>query len=197
MTVTTTALQRHVGFFDPAGTGIVTLAQTVAGMRRLGIPRVWRIVLPPIIQLFLGYLTEGHLSVVIRVDRIVRGKHPFDTGVFDTTGEVDPRAFDALFASAHGDAVSADEMRAVITARGNRLPGMGKVAGYLGHWFSSREVDLLFCVACDTTKSVNGRTVKAISKQALRTFYDGTLLHVLARRRALVAAGCVLKRQGA
>jgi hypothetical protein len=197
MTVTTTALQRHVGFFDPAGTGIVTLAQTAAGMRRLGIPLVWRIVLPPIIQLFVGYLTQGHLSVVIRVDRIARAKHPFDTGGFDATGEVDPGAFDVLFASAQGDALSADEMCAVITARGNRLPAMGKVAGYLGHWFSRREVDLLFCIACDTTKSVGKRTVKAVSKQALRTFYDGTLLHDIARRRALVAAGCVLKRQGA
>jgi len=186
-----TALQRHASFFDPLGTGQITLAQTFRGLRRLGVRRVWRIILPPIIHGFLGYLTQGRPSLVIRIDRIAQGKHPFDSGTFDTYGELDPSAFAALF-EGHGDAITADEMRAVISSRGNRLPQMGKIAGALGHWFSGKEVAVFFCVAADTTKNVGGRAVDAVSRQTLLRFYEGTLFPDLARRRALVDAGCVL-----
>ena len=58
---------------------------------------------------------------------------------------------------------------------------MGKAADVLGKWFSRREVRLFFCIAADTTK--NG--VPAVSERTLRRFYDGSLLHVLARRRRI------------
>jgi hypothetical protein len=188
-----TALERHASFFDPAGTGEVRIGQTVAGMRRLGVKLVWRIVLPPIIQLFLGYLTQGRPSLVIRVDRIARGKHPFDTGTFDDGGEFDAQAFGALFGG-DSDLLTADEMCAVVAARGNRLPRKGKLAGALGHWFSGKEVRLFFCVAADSTKVVGGRAFEAVRKETLRRFYDGTLFPDLARRRILVENGCVLRR---
>jgi hypothetical protein len=190
-----TALARHAGFFDPAGTGEVRLGQTAAGMRRLGVKLVWRIVLPPIIQVFLGYLTQGRPSLVIRLDRIARGKHPFDTGTFDESGAIDAGAFEELFAGVDGHALTADEMRAVIAARGNRLPRMGKLAGVLGHWFSGKEVSLFFCVGADTTKVAGGRAVAAVSRETLRRFYDGTLFPDLARRRILVENECVLRRR--
>jgi hypothetical protein len=189
---TPTALERHAGFFDPKGTGFVTMAQTREGMERLGVTWIWRMVLPPIINGFLGYLTEGRPSTVIRVDRIAQGKHPFDSGTFDAKGEADPAAFDALFAG--GDLLTAEEMKAVVSSRGNHLPEMGRVAGALGHWFSSREIELFFCVAADSSKMVGGREVPAVSKKTLRAFYDGTLLPELARRRILVEAGCVKRR---
>ncbi len=193
MATETTALERHVGFFDPGGTGLVTMGQTRSGLRRLGVSWIWRIVLPPIINGFLGYLTHRRISFVIDVARIAQGKHPFDTGVFDATGGEDTTAFDALFAE-RGEALTADEMRATISTRGNRLPAMGKVAGVLGHWFSGKEVRLFFCVAADAVKTVEGRRVPAVTRPTLRAFYDGTLLQSLARRRALVEAGCVVRR---
>jgi hypothetical protein len=187
------ALQRHVGFFDPAETGRITMGQTRAGMRRLGVHWIWRALLPPLINGFLGYLTQRRVSFVVDVARIAQGKHPFDSGVFDATGERDPAAFEALFASA-GETITAAEMRAVIAARGNRLPAMGKLAGILGHWFSGKEVGLFFCVASDATKMVDGRAVPAVTRATLHAFYDGTLLAALARRRVLVEAGCVRRR---
>jgi hypothetical protein len=190
-----TALERHAAFFDPNRTGVVRIGQTYAGLRRLGVSLVWRLVLPPIIHGFLGYLTQKRVSFVIAIDRIADGKHPFDSGVFDDRGELDPTAFDELFAGAGGEAITADEMRAVISRRGNRRKEMGRLAGLLGHWFSGKEVRLFFCVAADSTKTVGGRTVEAVTKGTLRTFYDGTLLRDIARRRALVAAGCVVARQ--
>lgn len=185
-----TALQRHAAFFDPGATGVVTMGQTFAGMRRLGVRLVWRLVLTPLIHGFLGYLTQGRLSLVIRIDRIARGKHPFDSGTFDPNGDFDLSAFDALFERC-GDAITLDEMCAVISARGNRLPKMGKIAGTLGHWFSGKEVAVFFCVASDATKTVGGRPVNAVTKATLRRFYEGTLFPDIARRRALVNAGCV------
>jgi hypothetical protein len=190
LTLRPSALQRHAAFFDPQGTGVVKMGQTFHGMRRLGVRLVWRVVLTPIINVFLGYLTQGRPSLVIRIDRIAHGKHPFDSGSFDTEGEFDPSAFTALFEK-YGNAITVDEMRAVISARGNRLPQMGKVAGALGHWFSSREVCLFFCVASDTTKNVGGSAVDAVTKKTFERFYEGTLFPELARRRALVDAGCV------
>jgi hypothetical protein len=187
-----TALQRHASFFDPAGTGLVTMRQTYAGMGRLGVHTVWKVLLTPVINLFLGILTKGPLLVIV-IDRIADGKHPYDSGTFDDRGEVDEQAFDALF-QAYGDAITADEMRAVISARGNRKPAMGKLAGALGHWFSSREVQVFFCVAADTRKTVNGASVPAVRKETLRRFYDGTLFPDLARRKVLVEAGCVARR---
>jgi hypothetical protein len=187
-----TALERHVGFFDPDGTGFVTIRQTREGMRRLGVVWIWRTILPFIINGFLGYLTQRRPTFVIRVDRIAQGKHPFDSGTFDDGGHADPAAFEALFAG--GDPLTADEMCAIISARGNHKKEMGPIAGGLGHWFSRREVELFFCVAADTTKSVEGRVVPAVTKKTMRAFYDGTLLPELARRRILVEAGCVAPR---
>jgi hypothetical protein len=101
-----TALERHASFFDPEGTGFVTWRQTYRGMRRLGVHLPWRVLLTPVINGFLGALTQGHASFVIRIDTIAKGKHPYDSGTFDARGELDPTAFDALFADG-SDAVTA------------------------------------------------------------------------------------------
>ena len=194
-----TALQRHVAYFDPEGTGLITLRQTREGMRRLGVPLPLRILLSLIINGMLGYVTQGRPSMVIRIDRIAQGKHPFDSGTFDRSGEIDTTAFDALFASAAStgdatDTLTADEMHALITSRGNQMVDRGPLAGALGRWFTVREVNLFFCVAADTTKTVNGRAVPAVRKKTMWAFYEGTLLPDLARRRVLVEAGCVRRR---
>jgi hypothetical protein len=187
-----TQLETHASFFDPKGTGSVTMGQTYAGMQRLGVHVWWRIALTPIINGFLGMLTKGP-PFVIAVDRIAQGKHPYDSGSFGDDGNFDAQAFDALFAP-YGDAITADEMKAVISARGDRKLQMGRVAGALGHWFSGREVGVFFCVAADTTKKVGSRSVPAVRKDTFRKFYDGTLFPELARRRILAESGHFLHR---
>lgn len=193
-----TPLQRHAAFFDPEGTGSVTPRQTIAGLARLGVPWWWQLVLTPIINGFLGYLTQRKLSFTIRVERIADGKHPFDSGTFDDAGAIDDAAFEAVFASAADrDVVTAKEMRAVIVARGNRRPQMGKLAGVLGNWFSGKEVRLLFCVAGDTTATEDGASVPAIRRRTLRRFYEGELLPAIARARLVRAALDATARVGA
>lgn len=171
------ALERHASFFDPQGTRRITCGQTYAGMKRLGVPFVLRVLLTPVINGFLGFLTGGP-PFVIEIDRIEKGKHPFDSGTFDDAGGIDSGAFGVLFPPGR-DAITAAEMDQVITDRGDRRPQMGKVAGLLGHLFSKAEVAVLFLVASDTTKA--GR--RAMTRDTLRSFYDGTLFERIAARR--------------
>ena len=185
---TTSALERHVSFFDPDGTGKVTIGQTWAGLGRLGIGLGYRLLLTPIINGFLGYLTQGKVSFDIVVSKIADGKHPFDTGSFGDDGQVDEAALSRLVATGLGQALTAKEMRALILARGNRRPQMGKLAGSLGRWFSGKEVKLLFCLAADTTKREDGQDVPAVTPRTLRRLYDGSLFPLLARRRRIRGA---------
>ena len=185
---TTSALGRHVSFFDPDATGKVTIGQTWAGLGRLGIGLGYRLLLTPIINGFLGYLTQGRVSFEIVVSKIADGKHPFDTGSFGDDGQVDEAALSTLIDAGTGGALTAREMRTLILARGNRRPEMGKLAGSLGSWFSGKEVKLLFCLAADTTKREDGQDVPAVTPRTLRRLYDGSLFHLLARRRRIRGA---------
>jgi peroxygenase len=180
-TATVSPLERHAEFFDPTGTGRITCAQTYDGMKRLGVPFLLRVPLTPIINGFLGLLTGGP-PFVIEIDRIEKGKHPFDSGTFDDRGDVDQASFAALFPPGRTE-ITAAEMDQVISDRGDRKPEMGKVAGVLGHLFSKAEVAVLFLVASDTTKTVNGKSVRALTRDQLRSFYDGTLFDRIAAQR--------------
>ncbi|HEX8796804.1 MAG TPA: caleosin family protein [Polyangiaceae bacterium] len=180
-TVSSSALEKHASFFDPQGTHRITCGQTYDGMKRLGVPFLLRVLLTPVINGFLGLLTGGP-PFVIEIDRIEKGKHPFDSGTFDDAGGFDAGAFGVLFPPGR-DAITAAEMDLVITDRGDRRPQMGRVAGFLGHLFSKAEVAVLFRVASDTTKTVNGKPVPAMTRDALRSFYDGTLFDRIAARR--------------
>lgn len=178
---TESALERHAAFFDPLGTRRITCTQTYDGMKRLGVPLVLRLLLTPVINGFLGFLTGGP-PFVIEIDRIEKGKHPFDTGTFDDAGSLDAGAFGVLLPPGR-DAITAADMDQVITERGDRRPQMGKIAGFLGHLFSKAEVAVLFRVASDTVKTVNGKPARAMTRETLQAFYDGTLFERIAARR--------------
>jgi hypothetical protein len=183
-----TALQRHAAFFDPEGTGKVTMGQTWAGLGRLGVGFTYKVLLTPIINGFLGYLTQRKVSFEILIEKIADGKHPFDTGTFGDDGEIDKAALAEVLEIAGTTSMTAKEMRAHILARGNRRPQMGKLAGTLGSWFSGKEVRLFFCLAADTTKKEDGEDVPAVTPRTIRRLYDGTLFPLLARRRRMAAA---------
>ena len=181
------ALERHVAFFDPKNTGEVTMGQTWEGLERLGIPGYHRVWLTPVINGFLGYLTHQKISFRIAVARITQGKHPFDSGTFGDDGAVDKGAYDVLVNAGKEGALTAKEMRALILGRGNHRPQMGKLAGTLGSWFSDKEVRLFFCVASDTTKLEDGKQVLAVTPRQLERLYDGTLFHLIARKRRIAS----------
>lgn len=182
------ALERHVAFFDPDHTGEVRMKQTWQGLVRLGIPLHHRLWLVPVINGFLGYLTQGKLSSRIAIGKIANGKHPFDSGTFDDTGAIDETAYDVLVKAGRDGSLSAKEMRALILERGNRKPEMGSLAGSLGSWFSGKEVELFFCLAADAEKKEGDAVVPSVTPRTLRRLYDGTLFHLLARRRRIRSA---------
>src|SRR6476619_7533220 len=94
-----TVLERHVSYFDPDGDGEITISQTYRGLRGIGVGALIAVLLTVLINLFLGYLTQGKPSTRVSVRDIARGKHPYDTGTFNVNGELDEAAFTALFSA--------------------------------------------------------------------------------------------------
>jgi hypothetical protein len=83
-----TDLERHVSYFDPDGDGAITIAQTFRGLRNVGVVLPVACILTLIINVFLGYLTRRKLALSVSVRDIARGKHPYDTGIFDAQGNI-------------------------------------------------------------------------------------------------------------
>ncbi len=185
-----TPLERHVSYFDTDADGEITLAQTFRGLRGVGVGAITAAGLTVLINVFLGYLTHGKPSLKVSVRDIARGKHPYDTGAFDTQGEIDEANFDALFtspfASEPRDRLTRDEIRKVIVKRGDPKKPFGEIGSALSNWFSGREIQLLLCVASDCKKVLpHGEAVSAISRRTLRRFYTGHLLFLLARSKRI------------
>lgn len=180
-----TALERHAGYFDADGDGLVPLSETYGGLRRLGVGWFTSGVLAGIINVFLGPITRGRATLTISVTNIKAGVHPFDTGVFDRQGKLDEAHFSALFEGGT-DRLTRAELRNVILGRGRAAHAGWK--GWLANQFSSAEARLLFCLASDSTKTVGGHAERAITRRRLRSFYEGRLLPALARRQRLAPA---------
>jgi len=185
-----TVLERHVSYFDPDGDGEITMSQTYRGLRGIGVGALIAGLLTILINLFLGYLTQGKPSTRVSVRDIARGKHPYDTGSFNVKGELDEAAFTALFsaptASPPYDRLTAAEIRKMIVKRGDPKKPFGELGSVLSNWFSGREIQLLLCVASDCTKRTEtGEERPAISLRTLRRFYTGHLLFLLARHKRI------------
>jgi hypothetical protein len=188
-----TALERHVSYFDTDADGKITIAQTFRGLRKVGVGRVTSAALTLVINVFLGYLTNGKPSLKISVRDIARGKHPFDTGTFNDRGEVELSNFARLFTSPTAqppfDRLTRAEIRGMIVKRGDPQKPFGELGSVLSNWFSGREIQLLLCVASDCKKATpSGEQLPAISLRTLRRFYSGHLLFLLARAKRIRAA---------
>lgn len=188
-----TVLERHVSYFDVDADGQITIAQTYRGLRNVGVPFPLAVFFTALINGFLGFLTQGKLSTKISVKDIAKGKHPFDTGSFDTRGERDRVAFEQLFSAPTTreprDRLTVEEIRAVIVKRGDPKKPFGEFGSLLSNWFSAREIELLLCAASDCNKALpGGEERRAISRRTLERFYSGELLFLLARRRRIAVA---------
>jgi len=158
-------------------------------MRALGIPQPLAGPLALVINFFLGRLTRGRWSLSISVSDIRRGKHPFSSGVFDAAGELDERAFAALFQPPHAraprDCLTYRELRARILQNGDPHQPHGPIGSVLSRWFSALELRTLFCLVCDRHKLIGDELLPALSRRRLRSFYEGRLLPALRRRRRI------------
>jgi hypothetical protein len=183
------ALELHARYFDPDHDEAVTPKQTLNGMTALGLPWLVAAPLALVINGFLGYLTRRKASLSISVPDIARGKHGFESGVFDQRGELDEAAFAELFMAPHArpprDCLTYRELRALMIANGDPGRPFGWIGSVLSRLFSAAEVFTLFCLASDRQKLIGDQVLPAMSRKNLRRFYEGRLFPLLARRRRI------------
>lgn len=184
------ALERHAAFFDPDRDGLVGPKQTYGGLKRLGIPAPLAFVLTGIINFFLGRLTQGTWSLAIATRQIHRGIHPYDTGSFDRSGDIDRAALAHVFDGPHAlpprDRLTEAELRRCIVERNDPQKPFGAFGSVLSRVFSWSETRLLFCLAADARKRTGGDEEPAITKKTLVRFYEGRLFYLLERRLRMV-----------
>lgn len=178
-----TPLEKHAAFFDEDGDGMITLWETRRALRRLGLGVVRSAAIAALIHAGLSPLTaEGILDVAllrIRVRNIHKGLHSADTGVYDAQGNFVEAEFDRMFdafSKSRPGHLNEAEIRRMIEANAARKPGwLGKLVSAKG------EFGLLLELAADSSDRVDGRMLRAISRERLMAFYDGTLFYQLTR----------------
>lgn len=176
-----TPLERHVAYFDADGDGVITVGETAARLRLLGVSYGRAYFIAAVIHAGLAPATAGGwldaLRLRIRVANIHQGVHPADTGVYDADGQFVPAEFERIFAEfakSRPGQINAAEIEAMIEANARRRPGaVAKLA-------AQAEFRLLLELGSDRADSPGGTPMLAISKERLREFYEGTLLYRLA-----------------
>ncbi len=176
-----TALQRHVGYFDPKRTGFVTLGNTARGIRDLGFGPVLSAVLTAIIHAALVPITGFNWQGRISVRAIDSGIHAGDTGIFGPDGELRPLVFEELFLATVGPDRAADP-DALVTSKELRRFMLRDEGVSVGALFSFLEAELLLRVAASTPDGGTGGA-RAMTKRRLLQFYEGRLFHAIARWR--------------
>jgi Ca2+-binding EF-hand superfamily protein len=168
-----TVLQRHAGFFDTNGDHKITMPETRQSLKDLGMPSWLTPIIALGINLGFGFQNAGRPSLTIDIDKITRTRNRSHTGAFDANGDFDQAAFDRMldvYDVNRSGSLSESEIQAMLAA--NRKDPVGGLA-------SQGEFRMLMAVGADTTEG----SQQAISRKALKSFYDGTLLYDLAARR--------------
>lgn len=174
-----TALQRHVSYFDPDRTGIITVRNTARSISALGVGFGWTWFLTLLIHLALQTKMGWDLKLRLHIRKIDDGVHAGDTGIFDGRGELRRDVFEQAFEKARGPAgldsflTYDDLVRFMLRDEGDSI----------GAKFSKAEAKLLLAVAKNRQEVVDGKTVDIISKRRLLQFYEGRLLPSVARYR--------------
>lgn len=183
-----TALQMHVAFFDRDSDGMITWSDTYEGCRALGFGVAKSAALASAINLALGSSTGGG-TFTVSLENIHLGKHDSDTDVYDENGNYSHKMFERLFNTYDtdgDDALSEDEFSALYSRK------YESAAGSVG---SRAEFGLLLDIAgVDRSKTSTWsacsywwcpsytRTVsyKALTKDTMSEFYDGSLFYTIA-----------------
>jgi hypothetical protein len=175
-----TALQRHVAYFDPEGTGIITFGATYRGSCDLGVVGPLALFLSGLIHLALAPLIGENLKLDLSIARIDRGIHPGDSGIFRGDGELSRAKLDQLFVFAVGEDRARDPDAALTQSDLYRFMLRDEPVS-LPAYFSWAESRLLLGVARNDRRGVNGELVDVISRKRLEQFYEGRLLPAIAR----------------
>ncbi|XWS63968.1 hypothetical protein CRYUN_Cryun06bG0146700 [Craigia yunnanensis] len=169
-------LQKHVAFFDRNHDGLVYPWETFEGFRAIGAGYFLSIFSSFFINVALSGKTRPgkfpSLLFPIEVKNIHLAKHGSDSGVYDKEGRFVPLKFEEIFskfARTHADALTSDELMAMLKA--NREPKDYK--GWIGGW---TEWKVLYSICKDNHGLLRKETIRAV--------YDGSLFEHLERERA-------------
>jgi hypothetical protein len=170
-------LLHHVLFFDENGDRQITLSESRHGLERLGIGTLQSTALSLVLNPILGKQAGGGLTTTVSVDGLVRNFKPSTTGIFGAGGRFNAPRFESLFTKNDlnkDGALDSDEIDIMLKLdlADPSLEKRTKVG-----------FDLLLKVAGDRqVTDEDGRELTGISKNRLKSFYDGNLFHDIAAR---------------
>jgi peroxygenase len=166
-------LELHAAFFDINHDGKVEYWETLASLKRLGVGFVEREKFAILLHTFVFFKNHGSDSAILISGIAKTGRHEGDTGIFNSEGAFDPAAFQRFFERFdvdHSGAINTAEVKTAIEAN-------KKDRGAKGAGAAALELPVLIEIAGDRTDTVNGAPIKAISRERLQEFYEGTLFY--------------------
>lgn len=166
-------LELHAAFFDMNGDGEVDYSETLGSLKKLGVGPFDRLEFAIVLHTVV-FVRLGDPSIPV-AGLAKFGRHQGDTGIFDGEGAFDEAAFRRFFERFDADAsgaVNANEARTALEVNARERGSNGAKA-------SEFELPVLIDIAGDRADSFEGSTVKAISRERLLEFYQGTLFYTM------------------
>nr|XP_043610100.1 probable peroxygenase 3 [Erigeron canadensis] len=169
-------LQQHVAFFDQNNDGIVYPWETYTGLRDIGFGMLFSLIAGLGFNITFSYPTlPGYipsLLLPVYIANIHKGKHPSDSGTYDTEGRYSPVNFENMF-SKYGKTVP-DKLS--LRELWNMTEG-NRVSFDLVGWILNKvEWGAVYIIAKDDEGF--------LSKEAMRGVFDGSLFENLAKKNA-------------
>jgi len=171
----TTALAKHVGFFDVNGNGKITVSESRERLGELGVDGLSGYAGAAAVNFVIASMVAGYPALTIDLSQIQKSKHDSDSDVFDKNGEFDEKKFNELFErfDKNGDnALDGDEISDFLTR--NR-------EGFFGSALAQLELPILLKIAGEPMQ-VDGEETQVLTRERLAKFYDGSLFYELAGR---------------
>jgi hypothetical protein len=170
-------LMHHILFFDEDGDRQITLSESRHGLERLGIGTLQSMAISLVLNPILGKQASGGLTTTVSVDGLLKNFKPATTGIFGAGGRFDAPRFETMFTRNdlnRDGALDADEID--IMLKTDLIDPSLRKRTNVGF-------DLLLKVASDRlVTDEDGRELQAMSKNRLKSFYDGNLFHDIAAK---------------
>lgn len=169
----TTALAKHVGFFDVNGNGKITVTESRERLGALGVDGIQGYAGAAAVNFVIASMVAGYPALTIDLSQIQKSKHDSDSDIFDKDGHFDQAKFDELFArfdKNRDDALDGDEITDFLTRNKE---------SFFGSTLAKLELPILLRIAGEPM-DVDGVETSVLTKERLAKFYDGSLFYELA-----------------